>query len=95
MAKKKVKATKKAKVNKSPHGELFDKHNNLIWLLPIFFIVAVIALFAIRNMYSGMDYVGDNMAIEEQIIINDNVEMLDAEDSMLLEDSDVMVEEEL
>ena len=84
MAKKKAKATKKVPAKKS-HGELFDKHGNLIWLLPIFFIVAVIAVMAIKNMYTGTEYIDNTVMIEEESIIDTGEEMIIDEESMVEE----------
>lgn len=85
MAKKKTKTVKKASAKKS-HGELFDKHNNLIWLLPIFFIVAVIAVMAIKNMNQGSEYVVESVMMEEET-------MTDSGEEMIIDES--MVEEGL
>lgn len=54
MAKKKTKASPKAapkstSKKSSGHGELFDKHPNLIWLLPIFLLIAAVAVIMYKN----------------------------------------------
>ena len=85
MAKKKVKTAKKAPARKS-HGELFDKHNNLIWLLPVFFIVAVIALFAIKNMNTGTEYIDDTVMIEDEYMMDTDEEVMIEEESMMVEE---------
>jgi len=50
MAKKKVakrKATKRSVARKSPKG-LFENHPNLVWLLPLFAIISILAALATR-----------------------------------------------
>lgn len=50
MPKKKTKsAPKSTKKTTKSHGVLFDNHPNLIWLLPIFLIIAAIAVIAYNN----------------------------------------------
>lgn len=84
MAKKK--AVKRSTKSKKSHGELFDKHNNLIWLLPIFFIVAVIAVMAINNMVNKQ-YVDEVVVVEEEVMLEDGtLELTDTEDSMMMEE---------
>lgn len=56
MAKKKVKSATKSP--KKSHGELFDKHPNLIWLLPIFMIIAVVAIIAYNNSMKPVNMEG-------------------------------------
>lgn len=51
MAKKKTKSTASKSTRKS-HGVLFDKHPNLIWLLPIFLIIAAVAVVMYNNSLS-------------------------------------------
>ena len=85
MAKKKTKTVKKSPAKKS-HGELFDKHGNLIWLLPIFFIVAVIAVMAIKDMNKESEYVDETVMMEEET-------MMDSGEEMIIDES--MVEEGL
>ena len=68
MAKKKVKKTSSAKSKKS-HGELFDKHPNLIWLLPVFLIIAAVAVIVIWNDFNGST--SQVVAIDEKIMIDD------------------------
>lgn len=48
MPKKKAKPST-AKASRKSHGELFDKHPNLIWLLPIFLLIAAIAVIVYNN----------------------------------------------
>jgi hypothetical protein len=47
MAKKKTKSAPKSKP--SSHGQLFDSHPNLKWLLPVFFVIAAVAILAMKN----------------------------------------------
>lgn len=47
MAKKKTKSAPKSKT--SSHGQLFDSHPNLKWLLPVFFVIAAVAILAMKN----------------------------------------------
>ncbi len=62
MAKKKSKST--AKRTKS-HGELFDKHPNLLWLLPIFLLIAAVAVIVYNN--SMKPVVASDMLDADQI----------------------------
>ena len=87
MAKKR--SAKKATPKKS-HGELFDKHPNLIWLLPIFFIIAVVAVLAINNMNKQYMVADDSMYGDE--MMNDNDGMMN--EDMMLEDQDLMYGDE-
>lgn len=84
MAKKKAKATKRTTAKKG-YGELFDKHTNLIWLLPIFFIVAVIAVIAIKNASTPPVMSGDNM-YENQMMNGDEMNATGSGDEMMMED---------
>jgi len=73
MAKKSTKKAAPKKVSKKTttksHGELFDKHQNLLWLLPIFFLVAVIAVYMINNMYSVQ------VSAPQPVVENTNVDL--------------------
>ena len=84
MAKKKAKVAKKRVVKKS-HGELFDKHTNLIWLLPIFFIVAIIAVIAIKNENAPVAMNEDS--VYENEMMNDDGSMMG--EDMMIEDGAV------
>jgi len=70
MAKKKTKSTTKpaaktsSKSSKS-HGQLFDSHPNLIWLLPVFLLIAAVAVIMYKNSLNPI--ATDNMLQVEQI----------------------------
>lgn len=67
MAKKKTKSAPKATPKKSKsHGQLFDNHPNLIWLLPVFLIIAAVAVLMYKNSMSPVS-VDDNMLNANQI----------------------------
>jgi len=83
MAKKKAKVSKKSLSAKKSHGELFDKHDNLIWLLPIFFIVAIIAVMALNNSTQPVD---QDLNYENEVVIDNNIELPETEELMVEED---------
>ena len=86
MAKKKaVKKTKKAP--KKTHGELFEKHPNLIWLMPIFLVIAGIAVVVIYNSYNAP--ATDKVEVmEEKIMIDDSTldTTTEVTDEMIIEE---------
>ena len=49
MAKKKTKSAPKTTKKASSHGQLFDSHPNLKWLLPVFFVIAAVAILVMKN----------------------------------------------
>lgn len=50
MAKKKTKSAPKSTPKKAKsHGQLFDSHPNLIWLLPVFLLIAAVAVIMYKN----------------------------------------------
>lgn len=63
MAKKKAKSTPKktTSTNKKSHGQLFDSHPNLIWLLPVFLIIAAVAVLMYKNSLNPVSV--DNSAM--------------------------------
>ncbi len=70
MAKKKTKSSSKpvakssSKSSKS-HGQLFDSHPNLIWLLPVFLLIAAVAVIMYKNSLNPVS--SDTMVQVEQI----------------------------
>lgn len=69
MAKKKSKSTS----SKKSHGELFDKHPNLIWLLPVFLIIAAAAVVMYNNSLS--------MQLDSSMLQADQVPQVNVESS--------------
>ena len=66
MAKKKTKSAPKAAPKKiKSHGQLFDSHPNLIWLLPIFLLIAAVAVIMYKNSMSPMS--SDDLLNADQI----------------------------
>lgn len=39
---------------KSEHGELFDKHPNLKWLIPLFFVIAAVGIYIFKMSQDNM-----------------------------------------
>lgn len=69
MAKKKVKKVA-ARSSKKSHGELFDNHPNLIWLLPVFLIIAALAVVFIwkdTKPTAAEQYVNEKIMIDEDV----------------------------
>lgn len=60
------KKSTKSTPKKQSHGELFDKHPHLKWLIPVFFVVAAIALYFMKIDSDGkmMDYTATVEEIE-------------------------------
>ena len=70
MAKKKTKssskpATKASSKSTKSHDQLFDSHPNLIWLLPVFLLIAAVAVIMYKNSLNPVT--SDTMVQVEQI----------------------------
>ncbi len=81
MAKKKTKTAPKTTKKASGHGQLFDSHPNLKWLLPVFFVIAAVAILAMKN--NSMDSGSTNVttSIDQSTInatVNDTVNSSDS-----------------
>jgi Na+/H+ antiporter NhaC len=44
----KKKSAKTSTKSSKSHGELFDKHPHLKWLIPVFFVVCVVAIYILK-----------------------------------------------
>jgi hypothetical protein len=72
MAKKKTKSSAPKSSRKS-HGVLFDKHPNLIWLLPVFLIIAAVAVVMYNNSMT--------MKVDSSMLQADQVPQVDVDSS--------------
>lgn len=86
MAKKK--AAKKS--TKKSHGELFDKHPNLIWLIPVFFIISLLAVMFIykdQNPKYMNKYVDEKVMVEEDTLMEEDTieDVMEETEELILE----------
>jgi len=70
----KKKSAKSATRSSKSHGELFDKHPHLKWLIPVFFVVAAIALYFMKmDSDSGMINYSETVEEIEVVVPDANV----------------------